>query len=93
MRKHPTKAVACYNDGKLFFMERWNPLVVVKDAEVEINHHIDFFGVKRRKVGLVEAVQACGSVNVKDYHIRIAYVRYACYNFVLGIKEEIEKFS
>ena len=93
MRKHPTKAVACCNDGKLFFMERWISLVVVKDAEVEINHYIDLFGVKRRKVDLVEAVQACGSDSVKEYHIRIAYVGYACYNFVFGIKEEIEKFS
>ena len=77
-------------------MERWISLVVVKDAEVEINHYIDLFGVKRRpwrKVDLVEAVQACGSDNVKEYHIRIAYVGYACYNFVFGIKEEIEKFS
>ena len=57
-----------------------------------MNHYIDFFGVKSRKEGLVKAVQAYGNVNVKEYDIRIAYVGYACYNLVLGIKEEIEKF-
>ena len=31
MRKHPAKAPACYNGGKMFFMERWIAVVFVED--------------------------------------------------------------
>ena len=42
MRKYPTKAAACCNGGKLFFMERWIDVVVVEDVEVGINHYVIF---------------------------------------------------
>ena len=69
--KHPTKAAACCNGEKLFFMERWIVVVPAKD-EVEINHFIKLFGVKSRKEGIEEAVQAIGYVIVEKYDIRIA---------------------
>ena len=53
--KHPTKAAACCNGEKLFFMERWIAVVPAKDVQVEINHFIKLFGVKSRKEGIVEA--------------------------------------
>ena len=62
--KHPTKAAACCNGGKLFFMERWIAVVPARDVQVQINHFILLFGVKSRKEGIVEAVQASGYVNV-----------------------------
>ena len=70
--KLPTKAPACCNDGKPFFMERWIAVVPAKDVQVEINHVIELLGVKSRKEGIVEAVQASGYVNVEKYDIRIA---------------------
>ena len=70
--KHLTKAAACCNDRKLFFMERWIPIVAVKDAQVEINHYINLFGVKSRKEGIVEALRTNGNVNVEEYNSRIA---------------------
>ena len=62
--KHPTKAAACCNGEKLFFMERWIAVVPAKDVQVEINYVIELLGVKSRKEGIVEAVQASGYVNV-----------------------------
>ena len=62
--KHPSKAAACCNGGKLFFMERWIAVVPARDVQVQINHFILLFGVKSRKEGIVEAVQASGYVNV-----------------------------
>ena len=38
--KHPTKAAACCNGEKLFFMERWIAVVPAKDVQVQINHFI-----------------------------------------------------
>ena len=70
--KHPTKAAACCNGGKLFFMERRIAVVSAKDVQVEINHFIKLFGVKSRKEGIVEAVQASRYVNAEKYEIRIA---------------------
>ena len=70
--KHPTKAAACCNGEKLFFMERWIAVVPAKDVQVEINYVIELLGVKSRKEGIVEAVQASGYVNVEKYDIIIA---------------------
>ena len=70
--KHPTKAAACCNGEKLFFIERWIVVVPAKDVQVEINHFIKLFGVKSRKEGIEEAVQAIGYVIVEKYDIRIA---------------------
>ena len=38
--KHPSKAAACCNGGKLFFMERWIAVVPARDVQVQINHFI-----------------------------------------------------
>ena len=81
--KYPTKADACCNGEKLFFMDRWISVVPAEDVQVEINHFIKLFGVKIRKEGIVEAVQASGYV----------IIGHARYNLVFSIKEEIEKFS
>ena len=69
--KHPTKAAACCNGEKLFFIERWIAVVPAKDVQVEINHFIKLFGVKNRKEGIEEAVQAIRYVIVEKYDIRI----------------------
>ena len=69
--KHPTKAAACCNGEKMFFIERWIAVVPAKDVQVEINHFIKLFGVKSRKEGIEEAVQAIGYVIVEKYNIRI----------------------
>ena len=53
-----------FHGGKLFFMERWIAVVVVKDVEVEINHYFNLFWVKSGKEGIVEAVRAYGNVLV-----------------------------
>ena len=37
--------------------------------------HLNLFGVKSRKEGIVVAVQAYGNGNVKKYYIRIAFKR------------------
>ena len=42
-------------------------VVAVKDAQVEINHCINFFGVKSRKEGIVEAVRTNANVNEEEY--------------------------
>ena len=53
-------------------MERWIAVVPAKDVQVGINHFIKLFGVKCRREGIVEAVQASRYVNVEKYDIRIA---------------------
>ena len=70
--KHPTKAAACCNGEKLFFIERWIAVVPAKYVQVEINHFIKLFGVKSRKEGIVEGVQVIGYVIVEKYDIRTA---------------------
>ena len=35
--------------------------------------HLNLFGVKSRKEGIVAAVQAYGNVDVKKYYIRITF--------------------
>ena len=39
----------------------------VKDAQAEVNHCINFFGVKSRKEGNVEAVRTNANVNEEEY--------------------------
>ena len=63
--KHPTKATAQSNDGKMFFMKRWIAVVPAKDVQVDISHFINLFGIKSRKEEIVEPVQASGYVNVE----------------------------
>ena len=46
------------------YMLQWQEAVfhgTVKDAQVEINHYINLFGVKSRKEGIVEALRTNGN--------------------------------
>ena len=47
--KHPTKAAARCNGGKLFFMERWIAVVAFNNVQVETNHYLFLWCKKQRR--------------------------------------------